>query len=118
MGQPSEVGIEVILQSHSSLNAVGEVVVDYMKTMELTDDTDGAEISVMREYVRGEDHLLAMVSSTKTYSAEPTGSEYPAIGCIVKADRATWDPLSKGSGGGYLVRWTGSAWVAIDAQDS
>lgn len=40
----------------------------------------------------------------------------PTTGDIACADRTTWDPLSKGSGGSYLVRWNGSAWVAIDSQ--
>jgi len=32
------------------------------------------------------------------------------------ADRAGWDPLSKGSGGAYWVWWSGAAWLAIGTQ--
>ena len=34
----------------------------------------------------------------------------PTVGDIVMADRATWDPLNKGSGGPYLCWYDGSNW--------
>lgn len=40
----------------------------------------------------------------------------PTTNDIACADRTNWDPLAKGSGGSYLVRYNGAAWVAIDAQ--
>lgn len=43
----------------------------------------------------------------------------PAVrwaGMIVRADRTTWDPLGKGSGGSYLVWYNGAAWRAPDQQ--
>lgn len=40
----------------------------------------------------------------------------PSTGDIAYADRITWDPLSKGSGGSYLVHYNGSAWVGINEQ--
>ena len=43
---------------------------------------------------------------------------YPHPYQIARADRVTWDPLSKGSGGSYLVMRNDAndAWVAIDGQ--
>jgi hypothetical protein len=46
-------------------------------------------------------------------SAAPSS---PAAGDIVRADRVNWDPLSKGSGGSYLVWYDGSAWVSLTSQ--
>lgn len=46
-------------------------------------------------------------------AAEPTGKTQ---GMICLANRANWDPLSKGSGGAYLVWYNGSAWKALDEQ--
>jgi hypothetical protein len=117
MGSPSSVGVEVTIKSHSAVNSEGTIIVDYLLTVELETETAGSEVSVFREYLLGSDHALKMISSTKAYSAEPTGSEAPGYGCVVTADRANWDPLSKSSGGAYLVRWDGDSWVAIDAQD-
>lgn len=37
-------------------------------------------------------------------------------GLTVLADRVTWDPLGKRSGGPYWVWWSGSAWLALQAQ--
>jgi hypothetical protein len=42
--------------------------------------------------------------------AEPTDV---AEGMIAVADRATWDPAAKGSGGSYVVYYDGSAWNAM-----
>lgn len=36
----------------------------------------------------------------------------PLRGDLAIANRVDWDPLAKGSGGDYLVRYSGSAWVA------
>lgn len=44
---------------------------------------------------------------------EPTT---PQEGVVVIADRITWDPLSKGSGGSYLTWYNGSAWKALGEQ--
>lgn len=41
---------------------------------------------------------------------------YKWTGMIVRADRTNWDPLTKGSGGSYLVWYNGSAWRALDQQ--
>ena len=40
----------------------------------------------------------------------------PYKGMIVIADRATWDPMSKGSGGPYPVWYNGSAWALLSGQ--
>ena len=40
----------------------------------------------------------------------------PWTGMQALANRTGWDPLAKGSGGAYWVWWSGSAWLAIDAQ--
>ena len=40
----------------------------------------------------------------------------PYQGMIVIADRATWDPMSKGSGGPYPVWYNGSAWALLSGQ--
>ena len=46
-------------------------------------------------------------------SAAPSS---PVAGMIVRANRVNWDPLSKGSGGSYLVWYDGSAWVSLTSQ--
>jgi hypothetical protein len=40
----------------------------------------------------------------------------PYLGLTVIADRATWDPKSKGGGGPYLVWYNGSAWKLPNEQ--
>jgi hypothetical protein len=40
----------------------------------------------------------------------------PYQGLMVIADRATWDPKSKGSGGPYPVWYNGSAWKLLSEQ--
>jgi hypothetical protein len=40
----------------------------------------------------------------------------PYAGMIVIANRATWDPVSKGSGGPYPVWYNGSAWKLLNEQ--
>jgi hypothetical protein len=46
-------------------------------------------------------------------TAVPTN---PYAGMIVIADRATWDPKSKGSGGPYPVWYNGSVWKLLNEQ--
>jgi hypothetical protein len=64
-----------------------------------------------------EDTLRAMdvsyLSLPVALTAEPD-LRWP--GMIVRADRATWDPLSKGSGTSYLCWWNGTAWAMLDTQ--
>lgn len=43
-------------------------------------------------------------------TAAPTS---PPTDSVWMADRATWDPLSVGSGAAYLTRWDGSAWQNV-----
>ena len=50
------------------------------------------------------------------FTAKTAAPGTPTQGQMCLADRATWDPLSKGSGGPYFVWYNGSAWVAIDSQ--
>jgi hypothetical protein len=40
----------------------------------------------------------------------------PWEGQMVLADRVTWDPLAKGSGGSYYVWYNGTTWAALDSQ--
>ncbi len=98
-------------------NDAGNKLVGLSTTMEMTDETDGTEDVVERKYIMigGVQELWR---SSKIYTAAPTGSESPAPGCIVFADRATWDPLAKGSGGAYLVMYLGatSGWGALTGQ--
>ena len=37
----------------------------------------------------------------------------PSVGMFAVADRATWDPASKGSGSAYPVFYNGSTWNAL-----
>ena len=40
----------------------------------------------------------------------------PYLGMMIIADRATWDPKGKGSGGPYPVWYNGSAWKLLNEQ--
>jgi hypothetical protein len=57
--------------------------------------------------------LAAGVFHLPVLTAAPAS---PAQGDLALADRATWDPLSKGFGGPYLVWYNGAAWVAPQNQ--
>ncbi|MCK9370126.1 hypothetical protein M0R04_09500 [Candidatus Dojkabacteria bacterium] len=46
-------------------------------------------------------------------NAEPSDKK---AGMVVRADRATWDPLSKGSGTSYLTWYNGTAWKGLHEQ--
>ena len=63
----------------------------------------------------GDDVTLAKILNLTPLAAAPTS---PVVGkTIACANRTNWDPLSKGSGGSYLVRYNDAgAWVAITAQ--
>lgn len=108
-------GTEVAVLLHQIENDASETVDAYKKTVEFTDETDATEDIIVREYalVAGSFGLL---NSSKLYTAEPTGDEAPVLGCRVLADRATWDPASKGSGGSYWVWWDGDSWKTLEAQ--
>ena len=110
-------GTEIIIFDHKVENDALETITSYKKTIEFTDETDSTEDIIVREYalVGG---TLGLLYSSKLYTAEPTSGEAPVYGCRVLADRANWDPASKGSGGAYWVWYDGSGWVAIDAQAS
>lgn len=110
-------GTEVIVLLHEVENDASETITSFKKTIEYIDETDATEDAIVREYslVGG---ALGLLNSSKLYTAEPTGDEAPIFGCRVLADRVTWDPLSKGSGGAYWVWYDGSSWIAIDGQAS
>ena len=42
----------------------------------------------------------------------------PQRGRIEYADGVTWDPLALAAGSGYMVRYTGSAWVGLHQKDN
>ena len=48
----------------------------------------------------------------KSLATEPNT---PTLGMIAVADRATWDPVSVGSGNPYPVFYDGTAWVKLIA---
>lgn len=110
-------GTEIVIFNHQVENDAGETITSYKKTIEFTDETDTTEDVVVREYalVGGS---LGLLYSSKVYAAAPTGDEAPVYGCRVLADRATWDPASKTTGGAYWVWYQGASWVAIDSQAS
>lgn len=76
-------------------------------------NTDGITTTISGDNVVVKDPLTigAIIFSAK--SSEPST---PSQGMVCLADRANWDPLSKGSGGPYFVWFNGTAWAAIDSQ--
>jgi hypothetical protein len=64
-------------------------------------------------YVTADGILTNKVAEIQPQATEPSTKN---IGMIACANRAGWDPLSKGSGGSYFVWYNGSAWVALDSQ--
>ena len=76
-------------------------------------NTDGTTTTISGDNVVVADPLTigAIVFTAK--SAAPAN---PSSGMVCLADRVNWDPLSKGSGGPYIVWFNGTNWVAIDSQ--
>ena len=106
---------ETTVQEVQIENDASEKITAWARTIEMSDETDATEDVIVREYMRV-GGTLGMYRSSKVYTAAPSGSEAPVYGCQVIADRATWDPASKGSGGAYLVWWDGDSWEVIDGQ--
>lgn len=69
------------------------------------------QLGVLNRVTTGETAVSGLVFNALT---EAPGS--PVAGLLVLADRTTWDPLGKGSGGAYFAWYNGSAWRAPDAQ--
>jgi hypothetical protein len=68
---------------------------------------------VLKKVFDATNNALRVQMKLPEYTAAPSS---PEKGDVVLADRATWDPLTKGSGGAYPVWYNGTAWVALDSQ--
>lgn len=68
--------------------------------------------SVTDTYLAGTCHIGTLAKLTPLAAAPASSSQ----GMIALANRTGWDPLTKGSGGPYLVWYDGSAWVSLTSQ--
>jgi len=89
-----------------SANATATVV---KQTTTSTSTTTGALIVDGGVGIAGNVFIGKVLSLTKSNSA-PTS---PTEGMFAIADRVTWDPASKGSGGSYPVYYDGTTWNAL-----
>ena len=108
IGTPlDETGTEIPIFERKIKNDADEEMVAYTKTMEMSDNANGSEDVIIREYIMV-GGILGMIFSTKLYSAAPSGSEAPVAGCRVRSD-------GTGSGVWGVAQWVdydGSAWAA------
>lgn len=73
----------------------------------------GAITALVSDTSQGSRRDLAGGTVWKPRTAAPAA---PVTGMLSIADRATWDPLAKGSGGPYFVWYNGSAWASLSGQ--
>jgi len=113
----TDTATERVVLEQTLTDSLGLNVVAYAITVQASSVTNPSASAIVREYrtVAGTPGLWR---SNKIYAAAPTGSESPIQGCTVFADRVTWDPLGKGSGGAYQVMYLGetSGWGALTGQ--
>jgi len=74
-----------------------------------TSTTTGALVVAGGAGIAGNVYIDKVLSLTKSNTAPVSPSE----GMIAVADRVTWDPAAKGSGGSYPVYYDGTTWNAL-----
>ena len=112
-GTPSSTeGLEVTIKEVQIENDVGETLTAWKYTVEMSDETDGTEDAIYREYVLV-GGTLGMWRSTSVYTSEPVGSEAPVLGAVVWCDGATWDCSDAADGIMQQCWYDGDSWEKL-----
>jgi hypothetical protein len=96
-------------------NVSAAQIIFFGPTAYYTASTNVFEVSRIRVYQSPCPVLFALPQAIPYLNVTPqtAAPTSPPTDSVWMADRATWDPLSIGSGAAYWVRWDGSAWQNV-----